>query len=155
VCSLNLNSVINEQIESSGNQRASIEKKLEGLAFGANRDEPGLLDMPDTHRKRMPGDLREVRKHRVGYHRLYYSGRHTNCYYDACYLLIHKKGDNQAELDDDKRFQEHLINALADKIPARVLEDPVEKELKEKEKQEEQIEEKSWEKAPWYKKYWS
>jgi len=97
----------------------------------------------------MPEALREIRKRRVGYHRLYYTGHHTNCYYDTCYLLTFKKSDSKTELDDDKIFQSHLINALADKKIVRVLEDPEEKRLKDKERENKAS---SWKEKPWYKK---
>jgi hypothetical protein len=151
VCSANLNSTANTQLTLAGNQSASIESKIKLLAFPATRESPGQLDALGTHRKRMPDALRDIRKHDVGYHRIYYSGHNTNCCYDVCYILVYKKADNEATKDDNESFQNVLIAALGDKATVRVLEDPKEKERKEQEQKEAQTQSESWKQQPWYK----
>jgi hypothetical protein len=123
VCSLNLNRTFSEQLEASGN-REFVERRLSALAFEADTEKAGPLDDPGTHRQRMPPALRNIRKKRIGRHRIWYSGHHSNCFYTPCYLVENKQGDDRTEQDDNKDFQEHLKNALADGVVARTLHDP-------------------------------
>ena len=141
MCSLNLNSTVDSQIKLAGNQRDFIERRLTTLASEADENTPGLLDELETHRKRLP---KGIRKYSFGRHRLYYSGTHKNCSYDACYLVLYKSSDRTSELDDTPSFQKRLKDELANKQAARILDDP-------KTKSASVDETESWKNADWYR----
>jgi hypothetical protein len=98
-----------------------VEKRLSTMAGEANENTSGGLDTPDTHMRRMPADLREIRKKRVGRHRVYYTGHHRQCSYQSFYIKVFKKGDEDRE--DDRLFQDRLRRALGESV-ARTLPDP-------------------------------
>ncbi|MCA1612591.1 MAG: hypothetical protein LC800_00250 [Acidobacteria bacterium] len=98
-----------------------IEKRLGTMAGEANETTSGGLDIPETSMTRMPTDLRDVRKKRIGRHRVFYTGYHTLCSYRSFYLKVFKKNDRDRE--DDAAFQAILRHALTDP-PTRTLPDP-------------------------------
>ena len=65
--------------------------------------------------------LKGVRKFRSGRHRFYVTGRHTDCQYLVCFILVSKRDA------DDKpgtpKFQKVILKALSDKS-RRTLEPP-------------------------------
>lgn len=154
MCSVNLNRTANNQLTSADNQAEAIEKKVKRLAFAANRETPGQLDALGTHRKRMPDALKDIRKHDVGYHRIYYTGHNTDCCYNVFYLLVNKRGDNRNTQDDNRDFQRALIEALADKSSGRLIEDPEEKKRRTLEEGETQSKREDWKDKPWYREYY-
>lgn len=69
-------------------------------------------------------ELRGVRKLRIGRHRFYITGKHTDCRYSLCFVLVSKRAKDDQPWT--KRFQEMIKTAVADNDVARVLETPVE-----------------------------
>ena len=98
-----------------------VEKRLFTFAGDANENTSGGLDTPDTHMMRMPEELRDIRKKRIGRHRVYYRGHHRQCSYHTFYIKAFKKDD--VDREDDRLFQERLKRALIEPI-MRTLPDP-------------------------------
>lgn len=86
-----------------------IEQRILRLAGDADIETAGALDRiaPD---RRMPPDLRGARRIRVGRHRVYYTGHHTQCSYTMFYVKIYKKSGVDDE--DDPRHQRQLAKAI-------------------------------------------
>jgi len=59
-------------------------------------------------------ELRRVRKVRIGRHRFYITGQHTECSYTVCYVKIHKRDEENRE--EDPRFQSQIFAALQGKV---------------------------------------
>ncbi|HZG52771.1 MAG TPA: hypothetical protein VEZ40_11610 [Pyrinomonadaceae bacterium] len=98
-----------------------IEKRLSRMAGDANTTTSGGLDTLDTHMMRMPAELHDARKKRIGRHRVYYIGHHHQCSYQCFYIKVNKK--KGVDDEDDASFQEKLKSALTE--PAlRTLSDP-------------------------------
>ena len=74
-------------------------------------DESCPLDLPQRHIKRLPDDLRQIRKLKKGRHRLYYTGHATQCNYFLCHLKTFKRSG--VEDDDSMEFQNRLRAALS------------------------------------------
>jgi hypothetical protein len=114
MCSISLNSTVENQLNTLGDakKRKKFEKRVFRLADEAKTDISGALDLTSCHMKRMPQDLREIRKTTIGRHRLFFTGYHTQCRYVAFYLKLFKQyGVND---EDDKAFQNILRRALED-----------------------------------------
>ena len=88
-----------------------IKKRLIHCAKEANRDTPGALDDLSCHMTRMPDQLKEINKKRIGRHRVFYTGTHQTCRYNVIFIKPFKKSG--ADDDDDRNFQQRLINLLA------------------------------------------
>lgn len=122
MCSITTNATVDGQLKGIGaSDTRMIERRLSTFAGEANENTPGGLDTPDTHMMRMPEELREIRKKRVGRHRVYYKGHHSQCSYHAFYIKIFKK--KGVDQEDNKVFQERLERALAEPT-TRTLPDP-------------------------------
>lgn len=126
MCSLTLNKTSDEILEELRQDGKKITDRLVRMAHGANPHVSGLLDTTDTHIKRMPEDLREVRKRKIGRHRIYYIGHHTQCSYTILFVKTFKK--TGVDDDDDNGFQQKLIGSLSAPISREFLE-VVEKKL--------------------------
>jgi hypothetical protein len=59
--------------------------------------------------------LRSVRRYRIGYHRVFVLGRHTDCQYKVCFIKVSKKRERDPE--ENWQFQNRVLRALED--PAR------------------------------------
>jgi hypothetical protein len=88
-----------------------IKKRLVQFANKADIEIPGALDDLSCHMKRMPDPLKEIKKKRIGSHRVYYTGAYQNCRYDVVFIKPFKKSGTDD--DDDKVFQQRLANLLA------------------------------------------
>lgn len=122
MCSITTNATVDGLLRAVGaSDRRMIEERLGRMAGEANVNASGGLDSPDTLMKRMPEDLREVRKKRIGRHRVYYTGFHRLCSYQSFYIKLFKKDD--VDREDDRGFQQRLRRALAEPT-ARTLPDP-------------------------------
>lgn len=126
MCSLTLTDFIDAQLSDFGEaMRDKIERKMKQRAFAASPETQGILDAPQTHfRSGFAEDLRKagVRHARIGRHRVYYTGKHTECNYVAFYLKVHKQGDNSREDDNNPGFHEILRGALATVESKRIAE---------------------------------
>lgn len=60
--------------------------------------------------KRMPPELKAIRKQRIGRHRVYYTGSHHDCKYNVVHIKSFKKYGTDD--DDDKAFQRYLASVL-------------------------------------------
>jgi hypothetical protein len=86
-----------------------IEKRLFQFALEADVNRRGGLDNPAYLMKRMPDELRDVRKITIGRHRVYFHGKHTDCNYHAFYIKSFKK--TGVDDEDDRSHQNRLIAA--------------------------------------------
>ncbi len=110
MCSLTINKTFDEQLKEIPSDRKMIERRLTEMAFEADLNKSGGLDATDTHIQRMPPDLKQIRKKRIGRHRVYYIGFHTQCSYTSIFIKIYKK--KGVDDDDAASFQEKLSRAL-------------------------------------------
>jgi len=112
MCSVSLNSTVNKQLADldRSNDKTMLEERLFKYAEEADVNKPGALDNPSCHMRRMPADLKEIRKISIGRHRIYFTGHHSQCSYQAIYIKKFKRTGE--EDDDDKVFQGKLIRAL-------------------------------------------
>lgn len=116
MCSISINKTVDKQLDqlqrANSRDKTMIEKRLFGFADEANSERRGSLDASDKKLKRMPPGLENVRKIRIGRHRVYYVGSHWQCSYKAFYIKMFKKSD--VDQEDSRRFQERLLRALAE-----------------------------------------
>lgn len=111
MCSAPSNGTADNCLEDlSEKERKKIEDRLVQLAEAANTDRSGPLDRAPL--RDMPPELAGVKKQKVGRHRVYYTGHHTQCSYTCIYVKIYKKSDVDPE--HDRRFQNRLASARAD-----------------------------------------
>jgi hypothetical protein len=102
------------------NQR--LEKRLYKIASEADATNPGHLDNPAGRLKYMPQDLRHIRHYDFFVrHRVFITGSHKNCSYDAVYIKEFKRDGVLTE--GSAKFDRILRNALADDTFV-VLENP-------------------------------
>jgi hypothetical protein len=122
LCSISINESVREQLNQlvGSNDRDMIEKRLFRFAKEANPANPGAFDAPGTRIRRLPRELREIRKKRIGRHRIYYKGHHRLCAYQTIHIKIHKK--DGVDEEDDKQFQKLLIARLTDKQVENITE---------------------------------
>ena len=114
MCLISINATANEllvELERSGD-RDMIEKRLYNFAKEASIDNPARLDDPQCHMKRMPEDLKHIRKISIGRHRVYFTGYHNQCSYQVFYIKKFKQTGKKDE--DDRRFQKILKTAVSD-----------------------------------------
>lgn len=116
MCSITVNATVEAQLEElrrSGEKKMkkTIEKRLFLMADEANVGRPGGLDNPANTLKDMPPELRGARKHRIGRHRIFYTGHHNLCSYRTFYIKINKKAGVNDEADP--AFHEILKTARA------------------------------------------
>jgi hypothetical protein len=108
-----INSIVENQLNELGRSGdgGKTERKLYDLANESDIGKPGLLDNSSNKMKRMPLELRDVKKQRVGRHRIYYVGHHSDCSYRTIFIKTNKKND--VDKEDDKGFQSKLKSALS------------------------------------------
>lgn len=114
MCSISINEAVRNQLDElvRSDDRDMIQKRLYTFAKEANLENPGALDTPSTLMRRLPQELREVRKKQIGRHRIYYKGHHKLCAYQTIHIKIHKK--DGVDDEDDRRFQRILLRRLAE-----------------------------------------
>lgn len=120
MCSISTNKTTDKQLcelERSGN-REMIEKRLYNFAKESSVQCPAILDAPQCHIRRMPDDLRDIRKITIGRHRIYFIGHHTQCSYKVFYIKAFKQSGKNDE--DSRRFQGILKTATCDP-PKRII----------------------------------
>lgn len=119
MCSVSLNETASEALNrlsrQGSNKQRMIERRLIQLAGEASTEQCGALDGTDCHFKPAPRDLAHVRKHRIGRHRVYYTGSHTQCMYHLAWVKEFKR--TGVDDEDDRVFQKKLASAL--QKPAR------------------------------------
>ena len=95
VCLISVNNTANQQLDDleHSKDKTIIEKRLYQFAKVANKQQSGPLDSPKNRIKYMPEDLRMIRKHRIGRHRVFYIGHHTDCLYKVFFIKQFKKSD--------------------------------------------------------------
>lgn len=114
MCSISTNRTVDQELQQleRSDDRRMIEQRLFRFADEANATQMGVLDSLINSMRRMPDDLKDIRKIRIGRHRVYYTGYHTQCSYHTFYIKSFKKtGVND---EDDKRFQDKLRRALTE-----------------------------------------
>lgn len=114
MCSIMTNATVDEtltELECSDDRRM-IEVRLFEFANNANIDNPGGLDTPNHIMRRMPKDLKDIRKLTIGRHRIFFTGHHKKCTYKVFYIKEFKKTGVKEE--DDKPFQKILRSALSE-----------------------------------------
>nr|CBX30590.1 unknown protein [uncultured Desulfobacterium sp.] len=123
MCSISVNSITDEQLqmlEHSGDKNM-IEKRLYEYAKEANIQTPSTLDLPKCHMSRMPSDLKDIRKVRIGRHRVYFTGYHTECSYNVFYI---KKFKRSGQNDEDNRQFQKILAASNCEPHVRIIEKP-------------------------------
>ncbi len=112
MCSIYLDPNFTVQLDSKQlrDKSKKIKKRLFQFADEADRERPGALDDLSCHMTRRPDSLKEVKKKRIGRHRVFYTGTHRDCRYDVVYIKPFKKSGTDD--DDDQDFQNRLINLL-------------------------------------------
>lgn len=116
MCSISTSETIDEhfdELKRSG-QKDKLKKRLIEMATEASMEQPGALDNPSCIMMRMPEELRHVRKYGFGAHRVYFTGKNTDCSYRAFYVKAFKKSG--VDNEDDKAFQARLIKTLSEPI---------------------------------------
>ncbi len=114
MCSISTNSTNDNQLdelERSGD-KDMIEKRLYNFAKESTVQNSSILDSSECHMRRMPKDLRNVRKIKIGRHRVYFTGHHTQCSYAAFYIKMFKRSGKNDE--DNQRFQNELGPAICE-----------------------------------------
>ena len=123
MCSIAANPTADSQLDSlkSAGDDKRIEKKLRNFAGDSNIQRAGFLDAPSHHLRRMPEDLRHIRRIRAGRHRVFYTGHHCQCSYLVFFIKEFKKtGVND---EDDQGFQNLLKVAVSDTGLTRMIRD--------------------------------
>lgn len=114
MCSITINRTADHNLNDlarSGDKKL-IEKKLVDFSSVASTTQPGPLDETSCHIKGLPPDLRLVRRRRMGSHRIFFTGYHTQCSYRTFYIKKNKKKGVDDELDP--AFHDKLRTALSD-----------------------------------------
>jgi hypothetical protein len=96
-----------------------VEKRLCAFAGEAHLTQRGPLDNLANSMRDMPEDLTHIKKERIGRHRVYYTGHHTQCAYRAFYIKCFKR--TGVDDDNNRRFHDKLRRALNDP-PTRNIE---------------------------------
>lgn len=120
MCSISVNSTVDQQLNDleRSDDKIMVEDRLFTFANEANIGIPGALDNPSNHMKRMPSDLKGIRKIRIGRHRIYFTGHCNQCSYRTFYIKKFKTSGKNDE--DTKKFQERL---------RRILQEPSTREI--------------------------
>ena len=112
------------------NQAQKHEEELARLA-----DEDSIASPDGLHGTLEPilswlhdDELRGLRKKRLGRHRAFFAGRHTDCHYRLFYLKMYKREETDRE--EDKVFQSKILRALSPP-ETRTLEPPPQPEEEE------------------------
>lgn len=124
MCSLSSNKLCDDELKMLGSKEA---KKHENeLARLADDDNPECADGLDGTLEPVLSwlhndDLRHLRKKRLGRHRAFFAGHHTQCHYQLFYLKMNKKAE--VDREEEGAFQSKILKAL--RMPdTRVLPPP-------------------------------
>lgn len=123
MCSMTISPTADQHLKElvrSGEKK--VEKKLFTLANVASSTTAGPFDETTCHIKGMAPDLKLVRRRRIGNHRVFYTGYHTQCSYWTFYIKQNKRKGVDDELDPP--FQDKLRAALRDTATPRVIPKP-------------------------------
>ena len=120
MCSISKNTIAETQLTEleRSNDRRMIEGRLFQFASEADTQHPGALDTLKCHMRRLPQDLRHIRKKQIGRHRIFFTGYHTRCAYQVYYIKMFKRSGVNDE--DDQRFQNKLRQALGQPIISQI-----------------------------------
>lgn len=120
MCLILVNSVADQALNSlqKSSDKYMIERRMYDFADVANKQVEGPLDKTANRLRYSPPDLRGIRKQRVGRHRVFYTGHHSQCSYDVFFVKKFKKNDKEHE--GSKRFQNRLRQALSDPSIRRI-----------------------------------
>lgn len=120
MCSAIINRFVSDQLEDKkhANDHQLIENRFFKMADQADTDNPGALDDLSHSMMGMPAELRDAKKVRIGRHRVFYTGRHSQCQYQMFYIKWFKKAGTEDE--NDKKFQDKL---------KRLIDGPAHREL--------------------------
>jgi len=119
VCSMSITPHLEADIQSL-HEKIDIAARLAIFADEADRNTPGALEN-DTGISRLPDDLRSVRKVRIGRHRVYFTGHHSECAYQAFLLKPNKR---TGVLDEDDPVLHGLLRRAIAEPATNVLEVP-------------------------------
>jgi hypothetical protein len=115
VCSIYSNGIADEGFAAmDAPDKVKYEQELARLADEDTIEQAnGLWLLLDSVKAwAMHDTLRRVKKYRKGRHRVYITGRHTDCEYVCCYVLAFKRDeDDQAKKES---YQRMILNALRD-----------------------------------------
>ena len=111
MCSLTITAPADGFLNEDKKVKKQIEKNMIGYAKNSTVQRKGALD--DIHpTARWDGELKEVKKKRVGRHRVYFIGFHTRCTYKIVHVKVWKKTDVDEEDDPNfKRYISKVMNA--------------------------------------------
>jgi hypothetical protein len=118
VCSITTNATVDGQLSrlEHSDDRQMIEDRLIYFAKEASTEVSGALDVAGMHD--LPADLKDIRKKRIGRHRVYYIGHHRQCSYHTFYIKEFKKSN--VDRENDSSFRIKLRRALGEP-PTREL----------------------------------
>jgi hypothetical protein len=113
MCELLLSPTTNERLHAfRGANRDKIEKRLLELAGDDNvNQQNGMGQMLDSVDHWSKLDISHIRKLRIGRHRFYVEGKHTDCKYIVQEMLVFKR--DQDDTPEKKPFQSMIRKALA------------------------------------------
>ena len=125
MCSLSSNKLCDEELKMLGHSQAKkFEDTLSRLAADDSIERAdgldGTLD-PITSWLHDPV-LCSLRKKRMGRHRAYISGHHSQCHYRLFYMKMNKKEEKDRE--EEKAFQSKILKALS-QPETRILAPPI------------------------------
>lgn len=128
MCLITVNSEVEKQLATlkRSGDKMDVEDKLKRLATEANTTQSGALDTPDCllHGKGWSGDLANVRRKRVGRHRVFFVGHHTRCSYQTLYIKMYKK--KGVEDENDASFQGQIERLLGKPLARTLNPEPAE-----------------------------
>lgn len=153
MCSLTVTEYLASQLVNIGPAQAKfIEDNMSRHAWAANIETPGILDRESNHLQAgFAVDLRQagIRKQRIGRHRIFYTGQHTECNYSAFFVKSYKKKDDNQRDDNNVNFHAVVREALSDNNVVRVQRSP--EEIAEGLQVPEAT--PAWQDADWFKRY--
>lgn len=113
MCSLSSNKLCDDELNMLGSKAAKKhEDELSRLAADDTIERADGLDgtlepiLSWLHDE----ELRGLRKKRIGRHRAFFVGHHTQCHYRLFYLKMNKK--EEADREEDKAFQAKILKVL-------------------------------------------
>lgn len=130
MCLLHSNAIADEgfnQLKKNGD-RTNYEQRLAKMAEDDDTTQKGglaLLYKPVDVWQKLP-KLRDVRKYRIGRHRFYFTGEHTDCNYTVFLVMVYKRDEDDKPRDEN--FQKKLLSALRSDTPMRIIPPPISEE---------------------------
>lgn len=120
MCSAKINRTVSDQLKDKkhANDHQLIESRFFKMADQADMKNSGALDDLSHSMTGMPAELRAAKKVRIGRHRVFYTGHHSQCQYQMFYIKWNKKKGTEDE--NDRKFQDKL---------KRLIDSPAHREL--------------------------